>query len=200
MSIRRKSFLGLGGVLLASSLAAAQTFTSDGSAVRLTLGNGVSAVVPFPQGRVWSDSVLAWTLDSVKFSPASTFAVVLFHWPASKYSEQTAYLVKPNGAVLSLKDSEVWKILWTRDGKYVLGFGSNTLRLWNLKGGLRQLSFSEISDFSFSDRSICLDVNVQQNKNGEYVDAEYIQFYSLPMLKKIRSVPALEVTYCEHQS
>jgi len=199
MSIRRISFLGLGGIFFAASLAVAQTFKSDGSAVTLTLSNGVSAVVPFPQARAWSDSVQAWTLGGVEFSPVSTSAVVLFRWSVPKYSDGAAYLVKPNGAVLSLKNSGVWKTLWTRDGKYILGFGDNTLRLWNLKGALRQLSFSEINDFSFSGKSICLDVNVRPYKNGEYSNAEYIQFYSLPMLKKIRSVPALEGTYCEHQ-
>jgi len=44
-----------------------------------------------------------------------------------------------------LKNSDVTRLLWTRDGKYLIGAGGNTVRLWNLVGACGRLSLDPLT-------------------------------------------------------
>lgn len=46
-------------------------------------------------------------------------------------------LARPGRGPLTLKAGVVGDLFWTPDGQYLIGAGVNTLRLWNLNGGLR---------------------------------------------------------------
>ena len=46
-------------------------------------------------------------------------------------------LAQPGRAPFELRRGVVGKLLWTPDGQYLVGAGSNTVRLWNLAGGVR---------------------------------------------------------------
>lgn len=46
-------------------------------------------------------------------------------------------LTRPDGVAINLKHGVTGQMLWTADGKYLVGAGNNTLRLWNLSGGVR---------------------------------------------------------------
>ena len=113
----RRNLLGISGLFFSFTLTMAQTFKNDGAVVSVTLRNGAAANVPFPEAQPWQDSVQEWTLGSVKFSPDSTFAVVLFNWSVPKYWDATAYLVKQNGTFEKLKNSAVWRAWWIASAK-----------------------------------------------------------------------------------
>lgn len=49
-------------------------------------------------------------------------------------------LVRPSGQILRLEGGAIGRLLWTPDGKYLIGAGNNTLRLWNLVGKRRSVA------------------------------------------------------------
>lgn len=50
-------------------------------------------------------------------------------------------LVRPSGQILELAGGAVTgQLLWSADGKYLIGAGNNTIRLWNLVGGRRSVT------------------------------------------------------------
>ncbi|MEF2277684.1 hypothetical protein V3W47_05180 [Deinococcus sp. YIM 134068] len=69
--------------------------------------------------------------------PRGDAAAVRFCWDIPKYDSCQMRLARPDGTVQVLKNSNVRQLLWTRDGKYLIGAGVNTVRLWNLVGGAR---------------------------------------------------------------
>ncbi|WP_414657171.1 hypothetical protein ACINK0_01480 [Deinococcus sp. VB343] len=76
-------------------------------------------------------------LRQVLMSPRRDAAAVQFCWDIPKYAFCRVMLARPGQSVLTLKNSDVRKLLWTPDGKYLVGAGANTVRLWNLVGGVR---------------------------------------------------------------
>jgi microcystin-dependent protein len=47
------------------------------------------------------------------------------------------HLARPGVPVTVLKNSNVFHLLWTAGGRSLIGAGKNTVRLWNLSGGVR---------------------------------------------------------------
>ncbi|GHG03846.1 hypothetical protein GCM10017783_15470 [Deinococcus piscis] len=82
-----------------------------------------------------------WAHEETLYSPRSDFAAVRFCWDAVKYHGCRVYLARPGAQVTELKNSNVERLLWTQDGEYLLGAGANTLRLWNLSGGMRSAMY-----------------------------------------------------------
>ncbi|MDO4244590.1 MAG: hypothetical protein Q4C89_01020 [Deinococcus sp.] len=76
-------------------------------------------------------------LRQVLMSPRRDAAAVQFCWDIPKYAFCRVILARPGQPMLTLKNSDVRKLLWTPDGKYLVGTGANTVRLWNLVGGVR---------------------------------------------------------------
>ncbi|KEF35377.1 hypothetical protein RDMS_02505 [Deinococcus sp. RL] len=70
-------------------------------------------------------------------SPRGDAAAVRFCWDIPKYDSCQVRLVRPGGEVQILTKSDVRHLLWTPDGQYLIGAGANTVRLWNLSGGVR---------------------------------------------------------------
>ncbi|MFB9992470.1 hypothetical protein ACFFLM_10880 [Deinococcus oregonensis] len=78
-----------------------------------------------------------WTLDQILYAPSKNAAAVRFCWDIGKYGDCETKLARPGQPVLTLLKGNVTQLLWTADGKYLLGARANTLRLWNLAGGVR---------------------------------------------------------------
>ncbi|NTY02271.1 hypothetical protein [Deinococcus sp. JMULE3] len=122
------------------ALAQAQTDAPPTSAtypVTLVGGRVVSVSAPSPE---WADvGWMTWELDQRQPSLDGRFHALLFRQFSNnpKHDPITVNLVKPDGRVLPLKNSDVFDVTWMPDGQYLLGRGNNTLRLWNTSGGLR---------------------------------------------------------------
>ncbi|MFC6591078.1 hypothetical protein ACFP81_02880 [Deinococcus lacus] len=87
-----------------------------------------------------------WAHEETLYSPRSDSAAVRFCWDAVNYHGCQVYLARPSsqgggGQVALLKNSDVTRLLWTQDGEYLVGAGANTLRLWNLSGGMRSVVY-----------------------------------------------------------
>lgn len=82
-----------------------------------------------------------WEYEETLYSPRGDSAAVRFCWDAIKYDGCTVYLARPGGQVSPLQNSNVERLLWTQDGEYLVGAGANTLRLWNLSGGVRSVVY-----------------------------------------------------------
>lgn len=78
-----------------------------------------------------------WTHVQTLWSPRQDAAAVRFCWEIGKYDGCQVFLARPGQPTLRLKNSDVKRLLWTADGKYLIGAGNNTVRLWNLVGGMR---------------------------------------------------------------
>lgn len=78
-----------------------------------------------------------WSHEQTLYAPDGKAATVRFCWKAVKYHGCRVYLARPSLAVLELKNSSVTRLLWSEDGKYLIGAGENTVRLWNLRGTVR---------------------------------------------------------------
>ncbi|GAA5437233.1 hypothetical protein M8445_14495 [Deinococcus aquaticus] len=105
--------------------------------VTLVGGRVVSVSAPSPE---WADvGWMTWELDQRQPSLDGRFHALLFRQFSNnpKHDPIAVHLVKPDGRVLPLKNSDVFDVIWMPDGQYLLGRGGNTLRLWNTSGGLR---------------------------------------------------------------
>lgn len=78
-----------------------------------------------------------WTLRQTLYAPTKNAAAVRFCWDIGKYGGCETSVARPGQPVLKLAKGDVSQLLWTADGKYLIGAGANTLRLWNLVGGVR---------------------------------------------------------------
>ncbi|WP_261664638.1 hypothetical protein [Deinococcus sp. Marseille-Q6407] len=110
-------------------------------AVVIHLGNeAITLTGPSNAGKAGMDVGL-WAHEETLYSPRGDSAAVRFCWDAVKYHGCRVYLARPGGAVSELKNSDVIYLLWTQDGEYLAGAGANTLRLWNLSGGMRSVVY-----------------------------------------------------------
>lgn len=148
-----------------------------------------------------------WTHEQTLLSPRRDAAAVRFCWEAVKYHGCSVYLARPGGTVLELKNSNVTRLLWTGDGRYLIGAGENTVRLWNLAGGSRasvpkpflggkQQSVSHIERLWLRDTSLCVAMNSEIFAlSGGYATGQLMTTtrYALPTLEPLQSVsPAVQ--------
>ncbi|MCP2013719.1 hypothetical protein L1280_000847 [Deinococcus sp. HSC-46F16] len=140
-------------------------------------------------------------------SPRGDAAAVRFCWDIPKYSVCQVHLVRPDGTVQVLKNSDVRRLLWTEDGKYLIGAGVNTVRLWNLSGGVRTAvptpgqvyaglsqNSSRIVGLSFRGRDLCVRTENQwYERNGQQARrSTSTTRYGLPTLRALQTVSAPE--------
>lgn len=99
--------------------------------------------VPFPGGPVVTvraspntDSD-AWEHKQTLYAPGRRAAAVLFCWESLRFTGCEVMLARPGEPTRVLPDSNVRTLLWTPAGRFLLGGGFNTLRLWNPLGGMR---------------------------------------------------------------
>jgi hypothetical protein len=92
-----------------------------------------------PAGRV----DFPWTLTQTLYAPGRRAAAVRFCWDAAKYTGCEVRLAQVRREALVLKNGNVKRLLWSADGRYLIGAGANTLRLWNLMGGVRTVTIRD---------------------------------------------------------
>jgi len=140
-----------------------------------------------------------WKHTQTLLSPRQDAAAVRFCWEIGKYGGCQVFLARPGLPVLELKNSSVTRLLWTTDGKYLIGAGANTVRLWNLSGGNRaavptpaltgkQRSYSHIQRLWLRDRDLCVAMNSEVfGPNGGYATGQLITTtrYALPTLQPL---------------
>ncbi|BDP41774.1 hypothetical protein DAETH_17430 [Deinococcus aetherius] len=116
-----------------------------------------------------------WYHVETLYSPGHRAAAVRFCWEVPKFMGCAVRLARPDGSVLDLENSDVLGLLWTTDGKYLLGASHNTLRLWNPVGGVRTVTPGTEIDgdppLRLGVRSVCV------RTGGE------VTRYALPSLK-----------------
>lgn len=143
-----------------------------------------------------------WTHRQTLLSPRGDAAAVRFCWELSKYGGCQVHLARPARPVRVLNNSNVTQLLWTEDGKYLIGAGNNTLRLWNLSGGGRtavprpflggkQQSSSFIGRLWLRGEDLCVAMTSDVfGPNGGYATGHLMTTtrYALPGLKPLESV------------
>lgn len=125
-----------------------------------------------------------WRKPTILPNRDGRFTAVYYFGNWGKYWDALIYLVHPNGRVQRLRNDSVLDIKWTNDGKYLIGLGSNTLRLWNLNGGLRQASFQDIRSFEYVDQKLCLNLNWYSATTGQLNRTTEVQL-AVPSLNQI---------------
>ena len=101
---------------------------------------GQSVTVPGPGSdaeRLKYGETSAYMNNATLYSPKNDLAAVRFCIDHTMESGCIVYLVKPSGRILELENSSVNLFLWTADGRYLIGSADDTVRLWNLSGGMR---------------------------------------------------------------
>ncbi|WP_221089943.1 hypothetical protein [Deinococcus aquaedulcis] len=102
--------------------------------------------VPFPGGSVVTvraspnTDIYAWEHKQTLYAPGRRAAAVLFCWESLRFTGCEVMLARPGQPTRALPDSNVRTLLWTPDGRFLLGGGFNTLRLWNPLGGMRSVT------------------------------------------------------------
>lgn len=152
----------------------------------------MAAQVVRGQANTAQNAEYPWTLQQTLYAPTQQAAAVRFCWNAVKYTGCETKLARPGQPVLTLPKGDVNQLLWTADGKYLIGAGANTLRLWNLVGGVRTVATQPagsvvqqlwLSQSRSGEADLCVSVAVSTPLNGVYVAAMTTIRYSLPTLK-----------------
>ncbi|WP_293912956.1 WD40 repeat domain-containing protein [Deinococcus sp.] len=186
-----------------SGLCAAQDgFAYDPKlAVTVTAANAQSVLVPGP--KVQTDLDEAFRYDYVatnQVSPDGKATVVHYLGSAYKYWNAAVFLVDANGHLSELKDSVVRRVFWSGDSRYLVGIGDNTVRVWNLSGGLRKVSFGNINASAFSGSTLCIETTDDHAIGGDSDVSRVVELYTVPALRKIISSPATQVLGCRTAS
>lgn len=175
--------------------------------VEIAFPDGASVTVTGPENSA-RNAEYPWTHRQTLMSPRGDAAAVRFCWEISKYGSCQVSLARPAQPALELKNSNVTRLLWTEDGRYLIGAGENTVRLWNLSGGNRaavprpvlfgkQQSVSHIGRLWLRDGDLCVAMNSEVfGPNGGYATGHLMTTtrYALPLLKPLETVtlPARE--------
>lgn len=127
---------------LALAVALAGSALAQTVDVHFPSGQTVKVAVPEPMGQSPAQ------VQPVSFSPRGDAAAVQFCWDIPTMSPLMCQvnLVRPSGKIHDLAGGAVGPLLWTPDGKYLIGAGNNTLRLWNLVGGRRLALVNNFGD------------------------------------------------------
>lgn len=145
-----------------------------------------------------------WTAQQTLLSPRGDAAAVRFCWEAIKYHGCQVYLVRPGGTILILKNSDLTRLLWKQDGKYLIGAGANTVRLWNLVGGVRShvpttapmpadtvAQTRNITNMAFQNGFLCVSLlaDVFKKSGGNSTNTlSTTTRYSIPTLRPLEAV------------
>ena len=73
------------------------------------------------------------------------------------------------------------------------------MRVWNLSGGLRKVSFGTIDGAAYAGSTLCIEATNYHN-NGDSGVSRVIELYTVPALRKIVSSPATQVLSCRAAS
>lgn len=120
--------------MLALLLAAAAILPTPTATI--VFRNGKTVTVTGPADSL-NHPEFPWTLRQTLLSPRGDAAAARFCFEPPGFRFCEVYLARPGMPVLTLKNDTVFQLLWTADGRYLIGAGRNTVRLWNLAGGVR---------------------------------------------------------------
>lgn len=197
---RMKFAVLIGFSLSFSGWALANTYGLDPKlAVTITTSTGKTVVVKGPKVDLDFDTWWRWKVSNILKSPNEKFTAVLYYGSAIKYWSAAVFLIRPDGTVEELKNGEVRKTQWTEDGIYLVGTGDNTIRLWNLNGGVRQVSFPNIRASRVMGKTLCLNVNWYSPTTGQVSRTAEIHL-AIPSLKQVSDKDTDGNATCEPQS
>lgn len=189
------------GLLLAAGCAEAQIIRRylPELEVKVDLANGKTVMVKGPGAELddFGEPYYSWHLVSRQRSQNGKFTAIHYagnHW---QYWDAIVYLVNPSGKIIELKKSMVNQVVWSQDGKYLLGFGNNTFRVWNQLGNVQQVTFDSILGFEKRGQTICL--AVRKFGDGQSF-TELAKIFSIPQLKLLSTQPLSEDNKCQSQS
>lgn len=142
-----------------------------------------------------------WRHRQTLISPRQDAAAARFCWEIGKYDGCQVFLVRPGLPTLRLNSSDVRRLLWTGDGKYLIGAGANTVRLWNLAGGVRTAvpapgpvfaslqHTSQIVGLALEGRDLCVRTEDQwYGRNSSWSGQSVTTTrYALPMLRPLET-------------
>lgn len=176
-------------MLLGLATAGATSPVSHAPEANISFGNRGTVHVIGPSNQHREE--YPWSVVQTLRSPRGDAAVVRFCWEAVKYDGCELHLARPGQPVQVLKNGDVKHLLWTSDGQYLAGAGKNTIRLWNLSGGLRTLvlpaSTSSVRALTWMAGSLCVQTLEYQHP-GQYGQAAHR--YKVPSLRWLTSVPS----------
>jgi len=78
-----------------------------------------------------------WLVQDTLVSPRGDAAAVRFCYEPPGFRFCEVHLARPGLPTITLKNSSVLRLLWSADGRSLIGAGTNTVRRWNLSGGVR---------------------------------------------------------------
>lgn len=141
-------------------------------------------------------SYYVWEIASHTSSPDGKFQEVHYLGGRPKYWDAVVYVVSPDGVVSELSNSTVKSVKWTEDSKYLLGFGYNTIRVWNMSDGYRQISFGNINSYHYQNNLLCVNsTSYRFDSDGQH-NIDLIEVYSIPSLKKLTGGPYTSALGC----
>ncbi|WP_291425854.1 hypothetical protein [Deinococcus sp.] len=143
------------------------------------------------------------------FSPSRDAAALHFCWDIPKYAFCQVWLARPGKAAQELRNSVVNTVLWTPDGQYLIGAGNNTVRLWNLAGGLRvttpkgptlpgQSPSADITGMRLSGQTLCVFLRedwYRPDASGHITQTNLTTVrYALPSLRRLGAQSTVSAT------
>lgn len=169
----------------------------------VTFANGSTQTVVGPENTD-QNAEYPWTLQGAQPSPRGDAVAVRFCWDIGKYSGCQVRLARAGRPMTVLSRSDVTRLLWTADGRYLIGAGANTVRLWNLSGGVRTAtpsvtgavpraqSHSRIAGLKLSGPELCVQTaDVWSGPNSARVgETRSAVRYALPSLRTIGVISA----------
>ncbi|MFC6800920.1 hypothetical protein ACFQDE_03495 [Deinococcus caeni] len=170
-------------------------------AVNVKTPAGKVVVVKGPQVPLQPDPDFTWRWSVQKVVENSSGQFTAVHYSgslAAKYRDAAVFLVHPDGRIDRLKNDTVLDVQWTTDGRYLLGTGANTIRLWNLSGGLRQVSYQDIRASRVTGKTLCLNVNWYSPTTGQLSRTAELHL-ALPSLSQVSDKDTDGNATCEAQ-
>jgi WD40 repeat protein len=195
IGLRRWWVAVLGAVLVGVGMGGAQDAPAEAPSydpgLKVTVGTryGIKVTLLGPETHfnpTPSSYEMEWKLTTVAPSPEDEQKFTLVHYIGTmpKYWDAAVYLVNNKGVVIRLSEDKVWSVSWTNDGKYILRFGDNTLRVWNTAGGRRQVNFSQDDYRTVNDKVFCSVERTEDGTGRHYV----VKRYSIPDLKLLSRI------------
>lgn len=173
--------------LIAGAAALAQAQTPPTPPITpVTLPDGRIVQVSAPPAQAHPDGGwMDWRFHFKRTSLDRRFTALGFVQSSNnpKHDPVEVHLVKPSGQIIPLKNSDVFDVLWTIDGQYLIGQGSNTLRLWNTNGGLRVRQLPRMDRLDVIPNLVCVAVRDFTDSAGNATDAWTVYRLHIPSLR-----------------
>ncbi len=112
------------------------------------------------QGPAGTDDY-AYGLASMAAPQVGQVRALQWCWESLKFSGCQVHLVRPQGPPVVLRNSGVRQQVFTPDGRWLVGMGDNTLRLWNPQRAAdaprtQALNMNGLERLEVSARNICV--------------------------------------------